>query len=386
MNLDFTVRKLRINRRGAQPLVADTAGFYTFSMEFDSQWEGLVKVVVFRNGQDTVELIYTGKTALPAQVAGRGDLYVACHGYRAKGDTVAVLRTMPMTRPIRLLGASPMAGNAPIDYTPTVYEQVVAAAGAAGKAAAEAAALTEELRQQRDSGAFQGPAGPAGRSATVTVDRVTEGEAAVVNVGTERNAKLRFSLPRGVGIRSIGDNWDGTWTVAMTDGTEHILRAPGMAEKPGQEMLEQAVADYLTENPPEPGPQGEIGPEGPQGEIGPEGPQGEIGPQGPQGKEGPQGPQGETGPQGPAGAAGKGVLNIAYNVSTNKWDITYTDGTGESISGPDISGKMDKAGGSFTGMVKAMSGATETAQLRNSKLTFYESDPTVNGEIHWTRE
>lgn len=374
MNLDFTVRKLRINRRGAQPLVADTAGFYTFSIEFDSQWEGLVKVVVFRNGQDTAELIYTGKMALPAQVAGRGDLYVACHGYRTKGDTVAVVRTMPMTRPVRLLGASPMAGSALTEYTPTVYEQVVAAAGAAGKAAAEAAALTAELRQQRDNGVFQGPAGPAGQSATVTVDRVTEGEAAVVNVGTERNARLRFSLPRGVGIQTIGDNWDGTWTVAMTDGTKLVLRAPGMTEKPGQELLEEAVAKFLTENPPEPGPQGEVGLQGP------------VGPQGPQGDTGPQGPQGDPGQTGPTGPAGKGILDISYNASTNKWDITYTDGTGTSISGPDISGKMDKAGGTFTGAVQAMSGAGTTAQLRNTALYSADTNPTVNGQINWTYE
>lgn len=59
------------------------------------------------------------------------------------------------------------------------------------------------------------------------------------------------------------------------------------------------------------GPRGEAGPVGavgPQGEIGPPGPAGPVGPQGkegPQGKTGPAGPAGERGPIGPAGPQGK---------------------------------------------------------------------------------
>lgn len=55
------------------------------------------------------------------------------------------------------------------------------------------------------------------------------------------------------------------------------------------EAIKAAVEDYLTENPPPAGPQGETGPEGPTGPVGPTGPKGEtgpIGPTGPQGKSG----------------------------------------------------------------------------------------------------
>lgn len=82
MNLEFFVKNKRIARKGLEPLVGDTAGYYTFSVEFDPEWDGLTKVVVFRNGDQTAQLIYTGQSPLPAQVSGRGDLYVACHGYR----------------------------------------------------------------------------------------------------------------------------------------------------------------------------------------------------------------------------------------------------------------------------------------------------------------
>ena len=72
------------------PLVGDTAGHYTFTVNFDEEWKGLAKVVVFQNGADTAQVLYTGEAPLPAQVCGRGALYVACHGYRRVGDAVAV--------------------------------------------------------------------------------------------------------------------------------------------------------------------------------------------------------------------------------------------------------------------------------------------------------
>ena len=82
MNLEFFVKQKRITRKGTAPLVGDTAGHYTFRVEFDEEWEGLAKVVVFRNGSHTAQVLYTGQTLLPAQVCGRGELYVACHGYK----------------------------------------------------------------------------------------------------------------------------------------------------------------------------------------------------------------------------------------------------------------------------------------------------------------
>ena len=49
-----------------------------------------------------------------------------------------------------------MVGDAPEEYTPTVFEQVMAAAAKAETAAAN-------LLELRDSGALTGPAGPRGR-------------------------------------------------------------------------------------------------------------------------------------------------------------------------------------------------------------------------------
>ena len=46
MNLAFAVRDRRLTRKGLEPLAADTAGHITFTVDFDAEWTGMVKVVV----------------------------------------------------------------------------------------------------------------------------------------------------------------------------------------------------------------------------------------------------------------------------------------------------------------------------------------------------
>ena len=126
------------------------------------------------------------------------------------------------------------------------------------------------------------------------------------------------------------------------------------------------------------GPKGETGEAGPQGPAGQDGAPGETGPQGPAGQDGAQGPKGDpftyddftteqlealrgpqgiqgppgadgapgdTGPEGPqgpkgdpgeTGPAGRGITGVSYSSSTNKWTISYSDGSSEQITGPAI--------------------------------------------------
>lgn len=156
MKLEFTVRNKRLSCKSGGPLVGDTVGHYTVSFQFDQEWDGLVKVVAFRNGADTASLIYTGACPLPPQVSGRGELQVACHGYRKEGDQVAVVRTFRMARPLRLLAAGPMAEDNTEAFTPTLFSQVMAAAGEALDAAGQVEQIKQELQQQKDRGDFDG--------------------------------------------------------------------------------------------------------------------------------------------------------------------------------------------------------------------------------------
>jgi hypothetical protein len=107
------------------------------------------------------------------------------------------------------------------------------------------------------------------------------------------------------------------------------------------------------------------------------------------GKDGKDGADGNDGSPGDAGPAGRGVQSMTYNSSTNKWTITYTDGTTSSVTGPaipDVSGYMPKSGGTFTAAVYAMSGTGTAAQLRNEALVTTETYPSVNGQINWLCE
>ena len=165
------------------------------------------------------------------------------------------------------------------------------------------------------------------------------------------------------------------------------------------------------------GPQGIQGPPGQDGEPGATGPEGPQGPKGDPGETGPQGPAGQDGVDGATGPAGRGITGVSYSSSTNKWTISYSDGSSEQITGPAIPTKlselsedtthrivtdteisgwntaksqadaaMPKSGGTFTGTIKAGGSyqSYSTSLLRNSKLVSTDTTPSVNGEINWT--
>ena len=165
------------------------------------------------------------------------------------------------------------------------------------------------------------------------------------------------------------------------------------------------------------GPQGIQGPPGQDGEPGATGPEGPQGPKGDPGETGPQGPAGQDGVDGATGPAGRGITGVSYSSSTNKWTISYSDGSSEQITGPaiptqlselaedsshrtvtdtEVSGwntaksqaaaAMPKSGGTFTGTIKAGSSyqSYSTSLMRNSKLVSSDTTPSVNGEINWT--
>lgn len=402
MNLQFYVRDRRITRRGIEPLTADAAGV-TFTMDFDSEWTGLTKVVVFQNGDSSAQMLYTGEMEIPANVLGAGELVLACHGYRRLTDRVAVVRTVSMARPVQILPAEPAPVGDPARYTPTLFEQILALCGRAETAAAEARAAADDLRAAWARGDFTGPAGPAGPGATVAVDGAETGDAAAVyNLGTSRNARLRFVLPRGRGIAAIQDHFDGTWTISYTDGTRQTLCAPGVESAPGASVVAQAVAEYLAAHPP---------------------------------------------------ADGRGVARVDY--ADGVWQFTYTDGGSDAVSGPavptalaqltgdsghrtvtdqekaawngksDFSGDygdltgapavpalsdsvssgstataatssavkqaydlaaaaMPRSGGAFTGAVAAAVQTPGQALLRNESLQPQQTDPAADGEICWS--
>lgn len=416
MNLEFFIKDKRITRKGFRPVVADTSGAYTFTLEFDREWDGLVKVVVFQNGPETAELIYNGRTWLPDNVGRRGDLYVACHGYKNQGDSVAVLRTVRMTNPVRILEAGRKAGGEPERYTPTVFEQVMAAAGAADAAAQEARTVKDELLAARASGELDG------KAATVTVGTVeTAGsgtDAAVTNGGTASAAVLNFVLPRGAAGPQgpqgpKGDTGSG-FRVLDYYGSAAALEAAvanpaagdayGVGTAEPYDIYIYSPSNGWVNNGPLQGAKGDTGPQGPKGDTGDTGPQGPkgdtgaTGPQGPQGEAGPQGATGATGPKGdpftyadfteaqlaalkgekgekgdtgatgPQGTAGRGVSSMTYDSGTNLWTVTYTDGTSDSVTGPSIPALSSSVSSTSTATAATSSAVKKAYDLANAAM------------------
>ena len=96
------------------------------------------------------------------------------------------------------------------------------------------------------------------------------------------------------------------------------------------------------------------------------------------------GSKGSAGSPGATGPAGRGVQSMTYNSSTNKWTITYTDGTTSSVTGPaipDVSAYMPKSGGTFTGSVQAGAASTSGYYVRNIKFSTAAETPTTEGDI-----
>ena len=147
------------------------------------------------------------------------------------------------------------------------------------------------------------------------------------------------------------------------------------------------------------------------------GPAGRDGVDGQDGAPGEPGTPGMDGAQGPVGPAGRGITGVTFSSATNKWTISYSDGSSEQVEGPAIptqlsqltgdsthrtvtdaeksswdtaadqaAAAMPKTGGTFTGTIKAGSSyqSYSTSLLRNSKLVSSDTTPSVNGEINWT--
>lgn len=196
MNLEFFVSCRKLTKKGSAAPAADTAKCDTFTIEFDKEWDGLVKLVELRNGEHTAQVFYTGIMPIPMQVCGRGALYLTCYGYRKKGDTAAVVQTVPMVQPVLLAGSAQPQGSTAQPYTPTAFDQMAAQIRAAKEAAEKAQTAARELLAMKEAGAFIGPAGPG---ATVRLDGVRHGRPAKVeNLGTDTHAILRFTLPYGL--------------------------------------------------------------------------------------------------------------------------------------------------------------------------------------------
>lgn len=80
----------------------------------------------------------------------------------------------------------------------------------------------------------------------------------------------------------------------------------------------------------------------------------------------------------------KVVKSMTYDSGTNKWTITYTDGSTSTVDGPaipDVSAYMPKSGGTFTGAVTTGAAATNVYAVRNIMYSETAQTPTREGDL-----
>lgn len=324
MMLKYKVINQTLHSVGAiRPTIEMSKQHVYVDLEFDEEWDGMSVTVLFSiNDGEPVKQLWNGTPIeVPPEVLVSGTLRIGCVGVKDEGETR--LTTWRMKDGICVHRCAGTLGTTPEEATPTLLEQLAAAAGNANSAAIAANEAREQLMQDKANGVFDGADGQA---ATVEVGNVTTtgpGEPAqVYNSGTETAVKLNFVIPRGQTGPKGESGPQGPQGETGLQGQQGATGPQGEKGDKGDPFIyadfTEAQLAALKGEKGDKGDTGATGATGPQGPQGIQGAKGETGPQGATGPQGPQGVQGEAGPQGPQGVSGvyvgSGEMPEGYNV------------------------------------------------------------------------
>ena len=225
-----TVRQRKIHVKNPVTVIQNGIGVDWLILDMDDEWKKMTSIIcVFTNGETAKEMLHEfGK---PVQVpweclAETGLLSVSCTGYMQDGDDLLTMTTMQPDSFWNVVQNGPVTGEPAMEPTPTLYEQVLAAAGAANSAARQATEVSAQLLEDKENGVFDGE---DGISPTVKVGTVTTGEsggeAQVHQSGTGSDVILNFVIPRGLqGIRGP----QGLTGAQGPEGKQGIQGEPGV--------------------------------------------------------------------------------------------------------------------------------------------------------------
>ena len=105
------------------------------------------------------------------------------------------------------------------------------------------------------------------------------------------------------------------------------------------------------------------------------------------GAPGEPGTPGKDGAEGPAGPAGRGITGVTYSSATNKWTISYSDGSSEQVDGPAIPTQLSQLTGDASH--RTVSDSQITAWNAKADKTYVDGLvgnintvlDTINGEV-----
>ena len=122
MDLQIRVRKQVLTCR--QVTVSNSVNFIRASFQFDNEWNGTEKHVIFSNGDiPTVEVLLDESLSciVPWEaLQEEGDLYVSVVGIR--GDTT--ITTKLMDEPIKVYASGELGGSDPKEPSQTIWDQI----------------------------------------------------------------------------------------------------------------------------------------------------------------------------------------------------------------------------------------------------------------------
>lgn len=294
-----TVRQRKIYVKAPITVIRNGVNVDTLILDMDDEWQEMTSIVcVLTNGDTAKQLMHTfGQPLLvPWELlVSTGTLILSVTGYVGEEK---IMTTAKSDTGWNIVQNGPATGTDPTPATPTLLQQVLAAANSATSAATaanEAASAANEAKSTLESAAangdFDGATGPAGTNGITP----TIGDNGNWYLGDEDTGKP-----------SRGEKGDKGET-----GATGATGPAGPAGADGKDGAQGEKGDTGAQGPA--GPQGETGPAGPAGPTGPkgetgatgdQGPKGDTGPTGPQGPQGEQGPAGDTGPRGPQGETG----------------------------------------------------------------------------------
>ena len=147
-----TVRQRKIHVKNPVTVIRSGIGVDWLILDMDDEWREMNSIVcVFTNGETAREMLHT--FGQPVQVPWEcltetGLLSVSCTGYVGSEK---VMTTMMPDSFWNVVQNGPVTGDTPMEPTPTLYEQVLAAAGAANSAATQAAEVSAQLMQDKEN-------------------------------------------------------------------------------------------------------------------------------------------------------------------------------------------------------------------------------------------
>jgi hypothetical protein len=216
-----TVRQRKIHVKNPTTIIQNGVNVDELILEMDDEWGKLDSIVaVFTlkyteteektEGEETTTVIVSKEISKemlhtfgqPIMVPWEcleqtGRLMVSCTGYVGSEK---VMTTMYPDSFWNVVQNGPKTGDEPMEPTPTLYEQVLAAADSANAAAQAATEARAELLRDKENGVFDGGDGKAATIVISGVDALPAGSAPTVteNAGsTEQARSYKLGIPSG---------------------------------------------------------------------------------------------------------------------------------------------------------------------------------------------